>query len=106
MIELEYVMMFSGIIMAIGLGFFIGMLIIQIVDYPYGHRLNKGCVITCIISFIVSVISLTIFIRSCKIYYSLELSHVRLLNKRDKAEKGLQKFYIDHPEFKEIKEND
>ena len=104
MAELECGMLVSAIIMSIGLSIFIAMVIIQIIDYPYEHRLNKRCVIAGIIGFIIFIICLPIFIRSCKIYYSPELSHERLLNDFDKAEKELQKFYIDHPEFKEIKE--
>ena len=33
-----------------------------------------------------------------------EQMYQRLLNNLDKAEKDLQKFYIDYPEFKEIEE--
>lgn len=33
-----------------------------------------------------------------------ENKHERLLNDLDRAEKNLQKFYIDHPEFKEEQE--
>lgn len=104
MFEPDCVMIFSGIIMAIGLGFFVGMGIIQIVDYPYGHKLNKGYMITIVVALIVSIISLLIFVKSCKIYYSPELSYERLVKSIDKAEKGLKKFYIDHPEFKENEE--
>ena len=104
MAELEHVMLSSAIIMAIGLSVFIAMAIIQLSDYPYKHKLNKRYVITSIIGFIIFIISLPIFVRYCKIYYSPELSHERLLNGFNKAEKELQKFYIDHPEFKENKE--
>ena len=101
MLELECVMMFSGIIMAIGIAILIVMIILQIIDYPYKHKLNKRYVIASIIGFIIFIICLPIFIKSCKIYYSPELSHERLLNDLNRAEKELQKFYIDHPEFKE-----
>lgn len=104
MLELECVMLVSAIIMAIGLAIFIAIAIIAISDYPYKHKLNKGYAIASIIGFIIFIICLSIFIKSCKIYYSPELSHERLLNDLDKAEKELQKFYIDHPEFKEITE--
>ena len=104
MAELECVMIVSAIIMGIGIAIFIAMVITQIIDYSYEHKLNKGYVITSIIGFIIFIICLPIFIKSCKIYYSPELSHERLLNDLDKAEKELQKFYIDHPEFKEVKE--
>lgn len=103
MSELECVMLVSAIIMAIGIAILIAMVIMQIMDYSYEHKLNKGYVIASIIGFIVFIICLPIFIKSCKIYYSPKLSHERLLNGLDKAEKELQKFYIDHPEFKEIK---
>ncbi len=101
MSELECEMIISGIIMAIGIAVFLAMAIIQIVDYPYTHGFNKGCVIAGVIGLIVGIICLLIFIKSCKIYYSPELSHERLLNDLDKTEKELQKFYIDHPEFRE-----
>lgn len=104
MLELECVMITSGIIMAIGISVFLAMTIIQIMDYSYEDRLDKGYVIASIIGFIIFIICLPIFIKSCKIYYSLELSHEKLLNDLNRAEKELQKFYIDHPEFKEIKE--
>lgn len=100
MAELECGMLVSAIIMSIGLSVFIAMAIIQLSDYPYKHKLNKRYVITGIIGFIIFIISLFIFVKYCKIYYSPELSHGRLLNDLDKAEKELQKFYIDHPEFK------
>ena len=103
MTELECIMLFSGI-MSIGISIFIAMAIILIVDYPDKHRLNKRYMIPGIIGLIISIISLSIFVRSCKIYYSPELSHERVLNGFNKAEKELQKFYIDHPEFKENKE--
>lgn len=38
---------------------------------------------------------------SLKKYYSAEETYKRLTNIIDSAEKDLQKFYIDHPEFKE-----
>ena len=101
MAELECVLLSSGIIMAIGIAVFLAMVIVQIIDYPYEHKLSKAYVITGIIGIIIVVISLPIVIRSWKIYYSPELSHERLLDGLDKAEKELQKFYIDHPEFKE-----
>ena len=101
MAELECGMLVSAIIMSIGLSVFIAMAIIQLSDYPYKHKLNKRCVITGIIGFIIFIISLPIFVRYCKIYYSPELSYERLLNDLDKAGKELQKFYVDHPEFKE-----
>lgn len=101
MSELECVMLVSAIVMGIGIATFIAMAIVQIVDYPYEHGLNKKYVIAGVIGFIIFIICLPIFIRSWKIYCSPELSHERLLNDFDKAEKELQKFYIDHPEFKE-----
>ena len=104
MSELECVMISSGIIMAIGIAILIVMIILQIIDYQYKHKLNKRYVIASIIGFIMFVICIPIFIRSFKIYYSPKLSHERLLNDLDKTEKELQKFYIDHPQFKEIKE--
>lgn len=101
MAELECGMLVSAIIMSIGLSVFIAMAIIQLGDYPYKHKLNKRYVIPGIIGFIIFIISLLIFVRYCKIYYSPELSYERLLNDLDKAGKELQKFYVDHPEFKE-----
>lgn len=104
MSELECVMITSGIIMCIGISVFLAMTIIQIIDYPYEHKLDKGHVIAGIIGFIIFIICLFIFIRSYKIYYSPESSHERLLNDLNRVEKELQKFYIDHPQFKEIEE--
>lgn len=101
MSELECEMIISGIIMAIGIAIFLAMVIVQSVDYPYEYKLNKRYVIEGLIGIIIFVICLPIFIRSCKIYYSPELSHKRLVNDLDKVEKELQKFYIDYPEFKE-----
>lgn len=99
MIDLECVLIISAIIMAIGIAILIAMVIVQIIDYPY--QLNKGYMIAGIIGLIIFLISLPIFVRSWKIYYSPELSHERLVKNVDKAEKELQKFYIDYPEFKE-----
>ena len=42
-------------------------------------------------------------ISNLKKYYSAEETYKRLTNNIDSAEKNLQKFYIDHPEFKENK---
>lgn len=50
--------------------------------------------------FLFSVIPL---VSSLKKYYSAEETYKRLTNIIDSAEKDLQKFYIDHPEFKENK---
>lgn len=48
--------------------------------------------------FLFSVIPLVL---SLKKYYSAEETYKRLTSIIDNAEKELQKFYIDHPEFKE-----
>ena len=50
--------------------------------------------------FLFSVIPL---VSSLKKYDSVEETYKRLTNNIDSAEKDLQKFYIDHPEFKENK---
>ena len=50
--------------------------------------------------FLFSVIPL---VSSLKKYHSAEETYKRLTNNIDNAEKELQKFYIDHPEFKENK---
>ena len=100
MLELECVLTISAIIMIIGITILIAIVIVQIVDYRYEHRLNKGYMITGIIGLVIFVISLLIFVRSYKMYCSPELSYERLVKNVDKAEKELQKFYIDYPEFR------
>ena len=106
MAELECVLTISAIIMAVGIGILIAIAIVQIVDYQYEHKLNKGYVIAGIIGLVILVISLPIFVRSYKMYYSPELSYERLVKNLDKAEKELQKFYIDYPEFRGEIENE
>ena len=104
MSELECILTIGAIIMAVGIAMILAIAVVQIIDYQYKHRLKKGYVITGIIGLVIFIISLPIFVRSYKMYYSPESRHERLLNDLDEAEKELQKFYIDHPEYKENEE--
>lgn len=98
----------SGIICVIGMGLFIGMgiaLVLALIDDSSCDVVNnKGCIIAAIIGLIVFVISLFFVIKYYRLSNTTEVVHERLLNDLDKAEKELQKFYIDHPEFKETQD--
>lgn len=98
----------SGIICAIGMGLFISMgiaLVLALIDDSSCYVVNnKGCIIAAIIGLIVFVISLFFVIKYYRLSIAPEFVHKELLNDLDEAEKELQKFYIDHPEFKENKE--
>ena len=91
----------SAIIFGISTGLFIGMIIFLVINLMDGCSDNKGYIITAIITFIISAICLFFIIRYYKMSNVPEVIHEGLLNDLDKAEKELQKFYIDHPEFKE-----
>ena len=94
----------SAIICAVSMGLFVSMIIVLILTFIDGNCYvtnNKGCIITAIIGLVVSLISLFFVIKYYKLSTSPEVIHQGLLNDLDKAEKELQKFYIDHPEFKE-----
>ena len=94
----------SAIIFAIGIGVFLSMVIVLIISLTERHCYvanNKGCIIAAIIGLVIGAISLFFVIKYYKLSTSPEVIHQGLLNDLDKAEKELQKFYIDHPEFKE-----
>ena len=96
----------SAIIFSVGMALFIVMIIFLLVDLGDKDFFDKdkGYIITAIIGFVISAISLFFVIKYYRLSNTLEFVHERLLNDLDKAEKELQKFYIDHPQFKEIKE--
>lgn len=100
----------SIIFCVIGLGVFLAMTIVFfIVNLINGYREiddNKVYIITAMIGLVIFYVSLFFVIKYYKLFNSPNVVHERLLDDLDKAEKELQKFYIDHPQFKEIKEND
>jgi hypothetical protein len=94
----------SGVIFGASTAIFLVMIILLLVDVTSGDfRIhdNYGCVIAAIITFFITIISLFFVVKYYKLSTSPEVIHEELLNDLDKAEKELQKFYIDHPEFKE-----
>lgn len=96
----------SSIICAIGIAIFLATTILLIWNLVDGYAfmsINKGYLIAGIIGLVIFVISLFFLVKYYRLYNSPNVVHERLLNGLDKAEKELQKFYIDHPEFKEIK---
>lgn len=97
----------SAIIFSVGISLFIITMIFLLVDLgdkDFTFDKDKGYIITAIIGLVISAISLFFIVKYCRLSNTTEVVHERLLNDLDKAEKELQKFYIDHPEFKEIKE--
>ena len=97
----------SGVICAIGMGLFISMgiaLVLALIDDSSCYVNNKGCIIAAIIGLIVFVISLFFVIKYYRLSVAPQFVHKELLNDLDEAEKELQKFYIDHPEFKEVQD--
>ena len=98
----------SVIICIIGMSLFISMgiaLVLALIDDNSCYVVNnKGCIIAAIIGLIVFVISLFFVIKYYRLSNTTEVVHERLLNDLDEAEKELQKFYIDHPEFKEVQD--
>ena len=106
MYDVQFVI--SSIICAIGIAVFLAttiLLIWNLIDgYAFMSIHSKGYIIAGIIGLVVFFISLFFVIKYYKLSNSLEIVHERLLNNLNKAEKELQKFYIDHPQFKEIKE--
>ena len=97
----------SIVICAIGIAVFLATTIILIWNLVDGYDFmsihNKGYLIAGMIGLVVFFISLFFVVKYYKLFNSLENVHERLLNDLDKAEKELKKFYIDHPQFKEIK---
>ena len=98
----------SVCICAIGIGLFLGMVIVLICNqtngYDFTSSYNRGYIITAIIGLVIFTISLFFVVKYYKLFNSLDVVYKRLLNDLNKADKELQKFYIDHPEFKENKE--
>ena len=99
----------SGIICAISMGLYISMVVALVLalimdDSSCYVVNNKGCIIAAIIGLVISAISLFFVIKYYRLSTSPEFVHERLLNDLDEAEKELQKFYIDHPEFKETQD--
>ena len=97
----------SAFIFGMSVGWFIIMIVHFIVNFTNGNfRIddNMGYIITDIIALIVLTISLCFVIKYYKLSNSADVVHERLLNDLDKAEKELQKFYINYPQFEEIKE--
>jgi len=98
----------SIIICAIGIAVFLAttfLLIWNLVDgYDFMSIRGKGYIIASMIGLVIFFISLFFVVKYYKLSNSPNVVHERLLNNLDKAEKELQKFYIDHSEFKEIKE--
>lgn len=98
----------SAIIFSAGMGLFITMIIFLIENLVDGYRLtsifNKGYRVAAIIGLVISAVSSFFLIKYCRLSNSSNAIHERLVNDLDKAGKELQKFYIDHPEFKENEE--
>lgn len=95
----------SAIILCVGMGLFIVTMIFLLVDLGDKDFISdKGYIITAIIGLVISAISLFFVVKYYRLSNTTEVVHERLLNDLDKAEKELQKFYIDHPEFKENEE--
>lgn len=97
----------SAIICTIGMGLFLSMaivLILTFIDEGCYVVNNKGCIIVAIIGLVIFVISLFFVIKYYRLSIAPEFVHKELLNDLDNAEKELQKFYIDHPEFKETQD--
>lgn len=98
----------SIIICAIGIGVFLAttiLLIWNLVDgYGFMSIRDKGYIIAGIIGLVIFTISLFFVVKYYKLSNSPKVVHERLLNDLDKAEKELQKFYVDHPDFKEKEE--
>jgi hypothetical protein len=105
MLDIQFTV--SIIFCAIGIGMFLAMTIVFIVNLINGYfeiSDNKVYIITAIIGLVIFYVSLFFVIKYYKLFNSPNVVHERLLDDLDKAEKELQKFYIDHPQFKEIKE--
>lgn len=98
----------SIFICAIGIGVFLATTILLIWNLVDGDGFmiirDKGYIIAGIIGLVIFFISLFFVVKYYKLSNSPNVVHERLLNNLNKAEKELQKFYIDHPQFKEIKE--
>lgn len=97
----------SIIFCAIGIGMFLAMTIVFIVNLINGYfeiSDNKVYIITAIIGLVIFYVSLFFVIKYYKLFNSPNVVHERLLDDLDKAEKELQKIYIDHPQFKETEE--
>ena len=98
----------SIVICVIGISVFLAitiLLIWNLVDgYGFMSIRDKGYIIAGMIGLVVFFISLFFVVKYYKLLNSPNVVHERLLNDLDKTEKELQKFYIDHSEFKEIKE--
>ena len=108
MYDIQFVV--SIIICAIGIAVFLAITILLIWNLVDGYDFrfmiihNKGYIITSIIGLVIFFISLFFVVKYYKLSNSPNVVHEKLLNNLDKAEKELQKFCIDHPQFKEIKE--
>ena len=105
MYDVQFVI--SSIICAIGIALFLATTILLIWNLVDGYNAmsiyNKRYIIAGIIGLVIFFISLFFVVKYYKLSNSPNVVHERLLNNLDKAEKELQKFYIDHPQFKEIK---
>ena len=95
----------SIIICAIGIGVFLATTILLIWNLVDGYGfMNEGYIIAGMIGLVIFFISLFFVVKYYKLSNSPNVVHERLLNDLDKTEKELQKFYIDHPDFKENEE--
>lgn len=95
----------SIIICAIGIGVFLATTILLIWNLVDGYGfMNEGYIIAGMIGLVIFFISLFFVVKYYKLSNSPNVVHERLLNNLDKTEKELQKFYIDHPDFKENEE--
>ena len=94
----------STAICATSLALFLAIMITSINDSCLTISDGKGCIITLIILFIISVISLFFIIKYYRLSNSPNVVHERLLDDLDKAEEELKKFYINNPQFKEVTE--
>ena len=91
----------SVIVCGIGIVVFLVPFILLMVDIHNDSPIDMGYFISMVIGILIFALSLAFTIRYVKIYNSPDVMYERLQNNIDKAEKNLQKFYIDYPEFKE-----
>ncbi len=92
---------FSVIGCGIGIVAFLVPFILLMIDIHNNSPLDIGYFISMVIGILIFALSLAFTIRFLKIYNSPDITYERLQNNIDEAEKELQKFYIDYPEFKE-----
>ena len=101
---LDFQIAISVIGCCIGIAIFLAYFILIMIDIRYDSPLDMRYLVSMTIGILIFALSLAFTIRYIKIYDSPDVMHERLQNNVDKAERELQKFYIDYPEYKENKE--